>query len=104
MPFLASSFGWIFTEMGRQPWVVYPNPANPVDQVYLLTQDGVSTVVPAGAVLTSLVLFTLLYGALGVTWFLLVRRYVVEGVQPPAGATDDDDPAGDPEPTLSFAY
>ncbi|NMR19482.1 cytochrome ubiquinol oxidase subunit I [Cellulomonas fimi] len=104
MPFLASSFGWIFTEMGRQPWVVYPNPANPVDQVYLLTQDGVSTVVPAGAVLTSLILFTLLYGVLGVIWFLLVRRYVVEGVQPPATTTDDEGPSGDPEPTLSFAY
>ena len=25
-PFLANSFGWIFTEMGRQPWVVAPNP------------------------------------------------------------------------------
>ena len=44
-PFLASSFGWIFTEMGRQPWVVAPNP-NPggVDGVWLLTARGVSTV------------------------------------------------------------
>src|SRR5690606_15420645 len=25
-PFLAGSFGWIFTEMGRQPFVVAPNP------------------------------------------------------------------------------
>ena len=22
-PFLASTFGWLFTEMGRQPWIVY---------------------------------------------------------------------------------
>ncbi|PFG40860.1 cytochrome bd-I ubiquinol oxidase subunit 1 apoprotein [Georgenia soli] len=118
LPFLGASFGWIFTEMGRQPWVVHPNPANPVDQVYLLTQDGVSTVVSAGTVLTSLVVFTLLYAALGVVWFLLIKRYVLEGVEPLAddlattGDQDDDQddasPGGDREeelePTLSFAY
>ncbi|GAA1645527.1 cytochrome ubiquinol oxidase subunit I [Georgenia ruanii] len=108
MPFLASSFGWIFTEMGRQPWVVHPNPANPVDQVYLLTQHGVSTVVSAGSVITSLVIFTLLYAALGVVWFLLIRRYVREGIEPlpgdgAAGPTDTGAP-GELEPTLSFAY
>ena len=26
IPFLANSAGWVFTEMGRQPWVVVPNP------------------------------------------------------------------------------
>ena len=53
-PFLASSFGWIFTEMGRQPWVVAPNP-NPggVDGVWLLTARGVSTVTSTGTILTS---------------------------------------------------
>ncbi|WP_324651271.1 cytochrome ubiquinol oxidase subunit I [Georgenia sp. H159] len=101
MPFLASSFGWIFTEMGRQPWVVHPNPANPVDQVMLLTTDGVSTVVSPGTVLTSLVVFTLLYAALGVVWFRLIRRYVREGVLPVEESTADDE---QPEPTLSFAY
>jgi cytochrome d ubiquinol oxidase subunit I len=108
MPFLASSFGWIFTEMGRQPWVVHPNPANPVDQVYLLTQQGVSTVVSAGSVITSLVIFTLLYAALGVVWFLLIRRYVREGIEPlPEDVTATEGGDGGPtqlEPTLSFAY
>jgi len=101
MPFIAASFGWIFTEMGRQPWVVNPNPANPVDQVYLLTQQGVSTVVPAWSVLASMVIFTLLYAALGVVWFFLMRRYVREGVEPPKSPTDE---TTGPEPTLSFAY
>ena len=109
MPFLASSFGWIFTEMGRQPWVVHPNPANPVDQVYLLTQDGVSTVVSAGSVITSLVIFTLLYAALGVVWFLLIRRYVREGIEPlpedgAAAAPRAPGSRAELEPTLSFAY
>src|SRR5690606_25734145 len=39
MPFVAASFGWIFTETGRQPWVVVPNPTG-VDMVRMLTSDG----------------------------------------------------------------
>jgi cytochrome d ubiquinol oxidase subunit I len=107
MPFLAASFGWIFTEMGRQPWVVHPNPANPVDQVYLLTQDGVSSVVGTGSVITSLVVFTLLYAALGVVWFVLIRRYVREGVAPlpeDRAPTATGPTADEPASTLSFAY
>ena len=40
-PFLANSAGWVFTEMGRQPWVVVPNPTG--DQMVRMTvQQGVS--------------------------------------------------------------
>ena len=46
-PFFANSFGWIFTEMGRQPWVVVPNPTGP-DAVRMLTADGVSPSVGVG--------------------------------------------------------
>ncbi|HEY8717264.1 cytochrome ubiquinol oxidase subunit I [Pengzhenrongella sp.] len=99
MPFAAASFGWIFTEMGRQPWVVHPNPADPVDQVYLLTQQGVSTVVAPWEVLTSMSVFTLLYAGLGVVWFFLMRRYAREGVEPLEPRADDA-----PVPTLSFDY
>ena len=102
MPFLAASFGWIFTEMGRQPWVVAPNPANPVDNVYLLTQQGVSTVVPAWSVLASLLVFTLLYAALGAVWFFLMRRYVREGIE--SELPKSEELPAQPEPVLSFAY
>ena len=101
MPFLAASFGWIFTEIGRQPWVVHPNPANPVDQVWLLTRQGVSTVVSGWTIFASMIVFTLLYAALGSVWFFLIRRYVREGIEPAAPTTDDD--VG-PQATLSFAY
>ena len=102
-PFLANSAGWIFTEMGRQPWVVVPNPTG--DQLVRMTvQEGVSGH-STGMVVLSLSVFTLLYGALGVIWFWLLRRYVVEGplehdsepVPPPS--PDDEDVA-----PLSFAY
>jgi cytochrome bd ubiquinol oxidase subunit I len=102
-PFLANSAGWVFTEMGRQPWVVAPNPTG--DQLVRMTvQQGVSDHAP-GAVVFSLAMFTLLYGVLAVIWFWLIRRYVVEGPQehdsePIARErTDQDDVA-----PLSFAY
>ena len=100
MPFLGGTFGWIFTEMGRQPWVVHPNPANGVDRVYMLTADGVSTVVSGPTVLLTMVGFTLLYAFLGVIWFRLIRRYVREGVKTGEHALDQQ---GE-DKALSFAY
>jgi cytochrome d ubiquinol oxidase subunit I len=102
-PFLANSAGWVFTEMGRQPWVVVPNPTG--DQLVRMTvQQGVSDHA-AGMVLFSLAVFTLLYGILAVIWFWLMRRYVVEGPQQhdadPIAPTAPDE--GDVKP-LSFAY
>jgi len=102
-PFLANSAGWVFTEMGRQPWVVVPNPTG--DQLIRLTvQDGVSHH-SAGMVWFSLITFTLTYAVLAVIWFYLLRRYVVAGPQehdtepaPPAPPGDDD------VAPLSFAY
>jgi cytochrome d ubiquinol oxidase subunit I len=92
MPFLANATGWIFTEMGRQPWIVAPNPAGQVD-LRMLTADGVSGVA-AWTVATSLVVFTLVYGVLAVVWFGLMRRYTVAGapeVESADGSTDDTD-------------
>jgi cytochrome d ubiquinol oxidase subunit I len=102
-PFLANSAGWVFTEMGRQPWIVVPNPTGD-QQVRLTVAQGVSDHVPA-MVVTSLVTFTLVYAVLAVIWFYLLRRYVVEGPQehdaepaPPRAPSDDE------VAPLSFAY
>ena len=102
-PFLASSAGWVFTEMGRQPWIVVPNPTG--DQLIRLTvREGVSSHA-SGMVITSLVTFTLVYAVLAVIWFWLLKRYVVEGPQ-----EHDAEPAPPPAPgeeevaPLSFAY
>ena len=118
LPFIASSFGWLFREMGRQPWVIAPNLSDPVSQVYMLTADGVSSVVSSGTVLASMVVFTLLYAALGVVWFMLLRRYIREGVRTPtpdktgkseqtdqgSKGTDSCDDDSEAAPALSFAY
>ncbi len=99
MPFLAASFGWIFTEMGRQPWVVYPN-ATGTDPIYLQTLFGVSDAVSVGEVLTSMIVFTLVYAILAVFWYRLMVRYAVEG-PPVIEPESPDDPSDRP---LSFAY
>lgn len=102
-PFIGASFGWIFTEMGRQPFVVAPNPsafADGVDSVYLLTQHGVSKAVDAWEVGITMVVFTLIYAILGVFWYRLMVRYAQEGapqVTEPVVSDDADQP-------LSFAY
>ena len=98
-PFLANAFGWIFTEMGRQPWAVAPNPTG-VDGVLMLVRDGVSGN-PAWMVATSLAAFTIVYSVLAVVWFGLMRRYAERGLidsQP-----DEPRGAGDDAP-LAFAY
>jgi cytochrome d ubiquinol oxidase subunit I len=102
-PFLANSAGWVFTEMGRQPWIVVPNPTGD-QQVRLNVSQGVSDHVP-GMVITSLVTLTLVYGVLAVLWFWLLKRYVAEGPR-----EHDAEPAPPPTPgddevaPLSFAY
>ena len=104
-PFLASSFGWIFTEMGRQPWVVVPNP-NPsgIDGVWMLTAHGVSTSVSPAMVIVSMVSFTLLYAALAVVWVRLMVRFAHHGVaDTEPDVSPDSEDAGDERP-MSFAY
>jgi cytochrome d ubiquinol oxidase subunit I len=102
-PFLANSAGWVFTEMGRQPWVVVPNPTG--DQMLRLNvADGVSHH-SAGVVLTSLTVFTLLYAVLACIWFWLIRRYVVEGpLEHDAEPAPPAPPGEDDVAPLSFAY
>ena len=102
-PFLANSAGWIFTEMGRQPWVVVPNRDG--DQLIRLTvQDGVSNH-SAGMVWVSLTTLTLTYAVLAVIWFYLLRRYVVVGPQEHDSEPAPPTPPGDDDVApLSFAY
>ncbi len=67
--FGAHAFGWMFTEIGRQPWVVYG---------LQKTADGVSRLAPS-TVLVSLITFTLLYGALAVVMVRLFARTAKKG-------------------------
>jgi cytochrome d ubiquinol oxidase subunit I len=70
---LAMTVGWIFTEMGRQPWIVFG---------LMKTADGVSPEVTGLTILISLVAFTAVYGALAVVEFSLIKRSAQKGPAP----------------------
>ena len=90
LPLAGNTFGWIFTELGRQPWVVFG---------LLHTANGVSPSVGAGSVATSLIVLTALYSVLAVIELGLITRYAKEG-PPPAPTPATDSPAAE----LTFAY
>ena len=99
-PFLANAFGWIFTEMGRQPFVVAPNPTG-VDGVWLYTAQAVSGGVTAGEALTSVIVLTGVYAVLAVVEVFLLARYVRGGV---AAVLPDEQAEKPGDDVLSFAY
>jgi cytochrome d ubiquinol oxidase subunit I len=106
-PFAANSAGWIFTEMGRQPFVVAPNPTG-VDGLYMFTAAAVSPGVSAGEMLFSVIALTLVYAVLMVFEIRLLVRYVRGGIASavpelaePDQPADDDHPKSD---VLAFAY
>ncbi|OQC63562.1 MAG: Cytochrome bd-I ubiquinol oxidase subunit 1 [Verrucomicrobia bacterium ADurb.Bin006] len=72
-PQIANQTGWFAAEMGRQPWVVYG---------LLRTSDGLSAVVKADAVLTSLILFTLVYLLLFAVFVHLLNEKIRHGPDP----------------------
>ncbi|HEY6798902.1 MAG TPA: cytochrome ubiquinol oxidase subunit I [Kineosporiaceae bacterium] len=100
MPFLASATGWIFTEMGRQPWIVAPNPTGDPG-VRLTTSTAVSPYNDVPSVALSLVVFTLLYGVLAAVWYGLMKRYTLEGAP---GVSATDAAGSDADAPLAFAY
>ena len=69
----ADIFGWVLTEVGRQPWTVVGE---------LLTAASVSPGVSLVEVAISLTVFTALYGALAVVEAKLLWRYVKAGPEP----------------------
>ena len=90
LPMLANAGGWIFTEMGRQPWVV---------QGLLLTRNAVSPSVSAWEVGITLAGFTLLYGVLAVVDGWLMFRYAKD-VPPPS--SDEKLAGGNPQPAMAY--
>lgn len=73
LPIIACQLGWIATEVGRQPWVVYR---------VLKTADAASITVTAGEILFSLILFGLIYLFLGALYVFLFVREVKHGPEP----------------------
>jgi len=69
-PQAANQLGWFTAEVGRQPWIVYG---------LMRTGEGVSKSVSAAQVLTSVVLFTLIYLLLLVLFIYLLDQKIRHG-------------------------
>jgi cytochrome d ubiquinol oxidase subunit I len=69
LPYIAAESGWIVTEVGRQPWIVYG---------LIKTSDAVSPIATS-QVLTTLIAFILVYGLLGATGFYLIGKNALKG-------------------------
>jgi cytochrome d ubiquinol oxidase subunit I len=74
LPWVANTAGWIFTEIGRMPWIVFG---------VMRVESAVSPNVTAGEVLFSLVGFTLLYGVLMGANLYLLDKYARAGLRAP---------------------
>jgi cytochrome d ubiquinol oxidase subunit I len=77
--FVAVLAGWIVTESGRQPWIVHG---------LMRTADAISPVI-GGAVLTTLVLFVLVYAVIFSAGIYYINRLLAKGIDP-----GDELPAG----------
>lgn len=96
-PLAASTFGWIFTEMGRQPWVVFGEQ---------LTADAVSPLLTTTEVWISLIGFTLVYAILAVIEVALLLKYIKQGAPEHVVADPYEEAAkqADEDKQLYFAY
>lgn len=98
MGLLGNSLGWIFTEMGRQPWIVFG---------LMPTAAGVSPGVSTTEIWISMIGFTLVYGLLAVVEVKLLLKYIKAGLPVVASAADSDQAdsdSSDTERPLAFAY
>ena len=80
LPYIAALAGWVLSEVGRQPWVVWG---------LLKTADANSPSVSTSTIAFSLAVFAALYGALAVVDFVLMRRYA--RLDPPELGGDGDE-------------
>jgi cytochrome d ubiquinol oxidase subunit I len=74
LPLIACQLGWITAEVGRQPWIVYR---------LLKTADAASPTVSAPEILVSMILFGVIYLALGAVWIYLLHRKIEAGPAAP---------------------
>ncbi|WBQ07663.1 cytochrome ubiquinol oxidase subunit I [Kribbella sp. CA-293567] len=95
LPLAANAFGWIFTETGRQPWLVFG---------LLPTSAGVSPSTSMTEVLISMIGFLVLYGVLAVVEVKLMLRTIRGGLAGTSPEPDTPDDPGEAAKPLSFTY
>lgn len=84
LPTLSNQFGWIATEVGRQPWVVWG---------MLRTKDAVSITVPWYQVLLTLLMFIGVYTLLFYAFWILLKKKMEIGPDPLESDLEKEVPA-----------
>jgi cytochrome d ubiquinol oxidase subunit I len=95
LPFVANAAGWIFTEMGRQPWVVFG----------LLKTSAAVSHIGTGYVVTTLIGFTAIYSLLAIIDFGLMARFARQDPDAADGHDEHDEelePGGHRTPALVY--
>jgi cytochrome d ubiquinol oxidase subunit I len=82
-PYIATTMGWLVTELGRQPWLVWG---------LLRTQHGASPYAHGGNVAFTTLGFMGLYFVMGVLFLYLVGKELARGPQPPLGLEGKSSP------------
>ncbi|MGC8657737.1 MAG: cytochrome ubiquinol oxidase subunit I [Desulfomonilaceae bacterium] len=72
LPYVASLLGWIVTEVGRQPWIVYG----------VLKTSAAHSPLAGSQVAVSLAAFIILYSLLGIVAIWLMARSAKQGPEP----------------------
>jgi cytochrome d ubiquinol oxidase subunit I len=94
-PLFGISAGWIFTEMGRQPWIVFGQQ---------VVADGVSPLLTTTEVWISMIGFTLVYAILAVIEVALLLKYIRKGAPEVVVEDPYEDAKNDDTKQLYFAY
>lgn len=92
LPYLANSTGWLLTEFGRQPWMVFGE---------MRIEEAISPNVGVGALWLTLIGFTLVYGVLMVADVWLLWKYGSTGITPPQDLPAPQ-PTTEPQPAVSY--
>jgi len=98
----ANQLGWITAEVGRQPWIVHPSVQDGVSMMGLRTSDGLSESVTAEQVLTSIVMFAVIYSLLFGIWIFVLNHKIQHGPDLPEAERKGD--GDDHAPPLSESF
>jgi cytochrome d ubiquinol oxidase subunit I len=82
LPYIANTAGWLLTEVGRLPWVVYR---------LITLENSISLVVSSTMVLISLLGYLIVYSALIVATIYLLQKYAKAGPEPVYEQSVSDD-------------
>ncbi|WP_198921992.1 cytochrome ubiquinol oxidase subunit I [Weissella viridescens] len=93
IPFFGTTAGWLITELGRYPWIVYG---------VLTIADAVSPNVSFASLFISNIIYFLTFTALGGVMIYLSRRVMIQGPDYVDEEVDDEQAPADPFSADSF--